>query len=125
MKQPWSEPEVTDEVRDFYRSLDDSKADAFDGAVERLAEHGPTLGRPAVGEIDLREYPRDIKDLFGNRLKELRAGTVRILFTFGPDRVPVLLYAGDKASEWSRWYPEAIKNAASEYRGYLKRTGLG
>lgn len=112
-------------VEDFYGILRDDAADAFDAAVERLQEKGPTLGRPTVGEVNLRDYPADIRSLFGNRLKELRAGTIRVLFTFGPDRVPVLLVAGDKQGEWNRWYPTAITQAADEYRDYLRRTGLG
>lgn len=119
MNQPWSDPEATDLVAAFYVGLDEAAADAFDAAVERLAERGPSLGRPTVGEVDLSRYPKDIKDLFGSHLKELRAGTIRILFTFGPDRVPVLIYAGDKAGVWSRWYPAAIKAAARLYREYL------
>ena len=120
MKRPWSDPEATDEVASFYAGLDEASADAFDAAVERLTEVGPTLGRPTVGEVDLRDYPKDVKALFGNHLKELRAGTIRILFTFGPDRVPVLIYAGDKAGDWSRWYPAAITAAARLYREYLE-----
>ena len=125
MTEPWSDPEVVESVIEFYRGLDDAKATAFDAALERLAEHGPILGRPTVGEINLDRYPPSIRDLFGNRLKELRIGTLRVLFTFGPDRVPILLAAGDKAGEWGRWYPEAINHARSEYQAYLRRTGLG
>ena len=125
MTNPWSDPEATDLVGDFYRGLDEHSADAFDAAVERLSEKGPSLGRPTVGEINVRDYPAEVRDLFGNRLKELRAGTIRILFTFGPDRVPVLLVAGDKQGEWKRWYASAIREAAVEYRNYLRRTGLG
>jgi hypothetical protein len=57
-------------------------------------------------------------------LKELRIGTIRILFTFGPNRVPVLLIAGDKQGDWSRWYSRAIREAADLYRDYLKAEGL-
>jgi hypothetical protein len=121
----WSDPEVLDQVADLYRDLDDPTADLFDAAVERLAEYGPTLGRPTVGEVDLRDYPKDVKALFGSHLKELRAGNLRMLFIFGPDRVPVLLYAGNKAGEWHRWYGPAIREAARLYRAYLEDTGLG
>ena len=44
---------------------------------------------------------------------------IRILCTFGPDRTLVLLYAGDKAGEWNRWYRTAIPEAARLYREYL------
>lgn len=114
----WSDPEVTDQVAEFYSGLAEDLADQFDAAVERLAEVGPTLGRPVVAEVDLRDYPHEIRSLFA--LKELRVGTIRVLFAFGPDRVPVLLFAGDKAGEWTRWYPRAIKEAARLYREYLR-----
>lgn len=116
----WSDPEVLEQVAGFYAALSDDDADRFDAAVERLAEAGPTLGRPTAAEIDLRDYPRDVRDLFGGHLKELRVGSsIRVLFTFGPDRVPVLLVAGDKAGDWKGWYPPAIREAAREYRAYL------
>jgi hypothetical protein len=118
----WSDPEVLDQVIDFYRNLDEKAADAFDAAVERLTEAGPTLGRPTVGEIDLRDYSKEVRDLFGSKLKELRpaATDIRVLFVFGPDRVPVLLYAGDKAGEWTRWYGPAIHEATRAFREYLE-----
>jgi hypothetical protein len=60
MKQ-WSDPEVTDQVAEFYAGLSESAADEFDAAVERLSEVGPTLGRPLVGEVDLRDYPAAVR----------------------------------------------------------------
>ncbi len=94
-------------------------------AVERLIDDGPALGRPLVDVIKLVPDYRDLVALFGNHLKELRPlGTdVRILFTFGPDRTLVLLYAGDKVGEWKRWYKTAIREAAQLYRDYLEETG--
>lgn len=118
--KPWTDPEATDEVATFYAGLTDRQSIAFDAAVERLAQYGPTLGRPTVGEVDLSREDPEARDLFGNRLKELRAGSIRILFTFGPDRVPVLLVAGDKTGEWSSWYAPAIKEATRLYREYLE-----
>lgn len=117
------DPEVMNPVRDFYRGLDEKAANAFDAAVELLIEMGPRLGRPTVEEITLLPDYRAAADLFGKRLKELRVSTIRVLFTFGPDRVPVLLVAGDKAGDWKRWYREAIPAAAREYRAYLEDIG--
>lgn len=51
-----------------------------------------------------------------------RSPDIRILFTFGPDRTLVLLYAGDKAGAWNTWYRRAIPEAARLYRGYLTTT---
>jgi hypothetical protein len=117
-----SDPEVLNQVRDFYRALPDKAADAFDAAVELLGEHGPALGRPVVAEISLDPDYREVVPTFGRHLKELRPlGTsIRVLFTFGPDRVPVLLIAGDKAGDWKGWYRRAIKEAARDYRAYLE-----
>ena len=52
-------------------------------------------------------------------LKELRVGTVRILFAFDPWRASILLVAGDKAGRWQSWYREAIPVAEHRYRLYL------
>lgn len=58
-------------------------------------------------------------------MKELRAPSVgrteiRILFVFDPWRSAVLLVAGDKSGQWSRWYREAIPEAEQFYVTYLK-----
>ncbi len=58
-------------------------------------------------------------------MKELRppsAGRseIRILFVFDPWRAAVLLVAGDKSGQWSRWYKSAIPEAEERYALYLK-----
>ena len=53
-------------------------------------------------------------------LKELRPGTVRILFAFDPWRSSILLVAGDKAGKWNTWYLKAIPLAEQRYERYLK-----
>jgi hypothetical protein len=57
-------------------------------ALDLLAEEGPGLGRPLVDTIHGSSLAN---------LKELRPGTVRILFAFDPWRSSILLVAGDKA----------------------------
>jgi hypothetical protein len=57
-------------------------------------------------------------------MKELRppsAGRteVRILFVFDPYRSAVLVVAGDKSGQWSRWYRTAIPEAERLYEDYL------
>src|SRR5204863_6831420 len=82
-------------------------------AVERLAEGGPTLGRPTVGEVT------------GSRirnLKELRpaATSIRVLFVFDPRRVAILLLGGDKAEHgWTAWYRGAVAEAERLYDQHL------
>lgn len=57
-------------------------------------------------------------------MKELRppsAGRteIRILFAFDLYRSAVLLVAGDKSGQWSRWYHTAIPEAERLYAAYL------
>lgn len=94
-------------------------------AVDYVSENGPAARRPVLGEITLLPDYRDVVPLFGNHLREIRPlGTdVRILCAFGPDRMLVLLYAGDKEGQWTRWYPRAIREAARLYAQYLEDTG--
>lgn len=76
-----------------------------------LAEMGPGLGRPLVDTITGSAIAN---------LKELRPGTVRILFVFDPWRSSILLVAGDKAGQWNTWYRDAIPLAGHRYEVYLK-----
>ena len=79
-------------------------------AIDTLANVGPGLGRPLVDTI----YGSSIANL-----KELRPGTVRILFAFDPWRGSILL-VDDKAGRWTQWYREAIPLAEQRYERYLK-----
>ncbi|MCA1188639.1 MULTISPECIES: type II toxin-antitoxin system RelE/ParE family toxin [unclassified Saccharopolyspora] len=58
----WSIP-LHDEVAGWYLSLDSATRAAVDIALEKLAEHGPTLGRPLADHI---------KGSSISKLKELR-----------------------------------------------------
>ncbi|MEV5741225.1 type II toxin-antitoxin system RelE/ParE family toxin [Microbispora rosea] len=80
-------------------------------AIDALAEGGPGLGRPLVDTISGSSI---------QNLKELRPGTVRILFAFDPWRSSILLVAGDKAGRWKSWYEEAIPLAEHRFEVYLK-----
>ena len=86
--------------------------------MDALEERGPGLGRPLVGEIVGSRH---------GQLKELRIGTVRILFRFDPRRVAILLIGGDKRGEWKAWYRTAIPVADDLYDAYasdLQKEGL-
>jgi len=65
-------------------------------------------------------------------MKELRPPSsgrseVRILLVCDPWRSVILLVAGDKSGQWSRWYRDAIPRAEQMYDDYLaereKETG--
>ncbi|MEU0566361.1 type II toxin-antitoxin system RelE/ParE family toxin [Nonomuraea sp. NPDC005983] len=99
------------EVRDWIKQLDDATHTRVVEAIDALAEGGPGLGRPLVDTITGSTI---------QNLKELRPGTVRILFVFDPWRSSILLVAGDKAGRWKSWYEEAIPLAEHRYEVYLK-----
>jgi hypothetical protein len=52
-------------------------------------------------------------------MKELRAGSMRVLFAFDPERAAILLLGGDKAGRWQDWYTEHIPIADDRYDSYL------
>src|SRR5688572_2490986 len=97
---------VVDEVRAWINELDESPKARVVQAIDALAEGGPGLGRPLVDTITNSAIPN---------LKELRPGTVRILFVFDPWRCSILLVAGDKSGKWNDWYDEAIPIAEQRY----------
>lgn len=98
-------------VRVWIEQLDDVAHARVVQAIDALAEGGPGLGRPLVDTITGSAI---------QNLKELRPGTVRILFVFDPWRSCILLVAGDKARRWAVWYDEAIPLAEQRYQSYLK-----
>jgi len=85
-------------------------------ALELLAERGPQLGRPLVDTV-VRSRHRN--------MKELRPGSsgrseLRILFAFDPERHAILLVAGDKAGNWSKWYKTNIPIADELFDDHLR-----
>jgi len=62
-----------------------------------------------------------IKGSRHSNMKELRAGTLRVLFAFDPSRTAVLLLGGDKRDRWQQWYREAIPEADDLLEEHLQR----
>ncbi|GGL12044.1 type II toxin-antitoxin system RelE/ParE family toxin [Planomonospora parontospora] len=102
---------VVHEVHEWISQLDGSDHSRVVQAIDALAEGGPGLGRPLVDTITSSTI---------QNLKELRPGTVRVLFVFDPWRSAILLVAGDKAGRWNDWHKEAIPLAEERYEIYLK-----
>jgi len=52
-------------------------------------------------------------------MKELRIGTVRVLFIFDPRRTGILLIAGDKRGQWQAFYDQMVPLADDLYDEHL------
>ena len=108
------EIEYTHEFEDWWETLTIEQQEAIDDRVMLLAEHGPALRRPVVGDIRSSRHPN---------MKELRAsrgGALRALFAFDPRRHAILLLGGDKSGEWESWYRTAVPEADDLYDTHLQ-----
>jgi hypothetical protein len=103
------EVEFTDEFERWYRPLEQGTQDRIIAAVQVLRDQGPGLGRPLVDSVKGSEHS----------MKELRVGTIRILFVFDPRRIAVFLIGGDKQDRWQSWYRTAIPEADRIYAKHL------
>ena len=112
------EVEYTDELTAWWRELTKDQQEALDDRVMLLAEVGPALRRPVVGEVSTSRH---------NNMKELRvsrAGELRVLFAFDPRRCAILLLGGDKSGQWNRWYRWAVPTADDLYDAHLEELRL-
>nr|WP_221379827.1 type II toxin-antitoxin system RelE/ParE family toxin [Actinoplanes polyasparticus] len=114
-----SEILMTEQVEQFLDLLYESDRDSHrlvNQAILVLERNGPGEGRSLVDTITASRL---------TNLKELRPPSrgrteIRILFVFDPWRSAVLLVAGDKSGNWSRWYRSAIQEAEERFALYLK-----
>ena len=105
------EIEATDEFFAWADALEQSDAEArdkMDAVLDMLAERGPEMRRPYVGEIVTSRH---------HNMKELRIPAsrkeLRVLFCFDPRRMAILLLGGDKGegSAWNAWYEKKGKHS--------------
>jgi hypothetical protein len=102
-------------ITDWLAGLDDRSHELVIAALELLAERGPLLGRPLVDTVTSSRH---------NNMKELRPGSagrteLRALFAFDPQRVAIMLVAGDKQGQWKRWYDQNIPIADDRFDAHL------
>jgi len=93
------EVEYTDEFGAWWDTLSAEEQQGIDAAVGLLADQGPGLGRPLADTVTGSRHPN---------MKELRVGTIRVLFAFDPRRTAVLLIGGDKRDRWQEFYETRI-----------------
>jgi len=106
----------TTEFEAWFMTLDEKATQAVIARVDLLAEEGPALRRPVIGEIKGSAFDPQMKEL-------VCSSSLRVLFIFDPARQAVLLVGGDKAGNWKGWYRQAIPAADELYRVYLRETG--
>jgi hypothetical protein len=110
-REPWKIL-VLPEVDEWIETLDEKRQRRVLDVIQYLAEEGPHLGRPYVDTLNGSKIAN---------LKELRPGTMRIIFAFDPWRMSVLLVGGDKAGNWQQWYKDAIPLAEQRFKQYMER----
>jgi hypothetical protein len=112
------DPHGTPEFQRWLSTLSGEKANRVTAAMDALRDGGTTMGRPLVDRVT------------GSRLhnmKELRTGSIRVLFVFHR-RAPFMLVGGDKRGAWNDWYQRAIPEADrlyNRYRGDDGKEGAG
>jgi len=109
---------ATGEVRAWLRSLRQADPETYRSvnvAIDMLADLGPGLGRPLVDTLQ----GSNISNLKELRPRSGRDVAIRVLFVFDPWSQAVLLVAGNKAGDWSRWYQTAIPVAEVAYEAWL------
>lgn len=112
-------------IRDWMDTLSPAHVAAINAVItDHLEVKGPKLERPRVGRVEDSSIPH-LKAL---RPPNVGGDHIRILFTFDPKRVGVMLVGGIKGNSngspekvWKRWYKDAIKTAEARYAEYLKR----
>ena len=110
-----------DDVAAWFLDLaeeDPETAALVEAAIDKLADDGPTLGRPLVDRIKGSRH---------HNMKELRPGSVgtsevRVLFAFDPRRQAILLVAGDKSGSWRTWYARNVPVADERFDEHLRLT---
>lgn len=107
---------IDERVGEWLDALDQDSYEQVIAAINVLRDEGPHLGRPLVDSVSGSAY---------KNMKELRPGSrgrseIRVLFAFDPERRALLLVAGDKAGNWTKWYTKNIPIADARYAEHLK-----
>ena len=110
----WS-VEATDEFGEWWESLDEGARESVNAVVVMLEELGPQLPFP---------YSSDVRGSRHGALRELRiqhrGRPFRVLYSFDPRRVAVLLLGDDKGGS-KRWYRKAIARADRVFNSHLAK----
>jgi hypothetical protein len=106
---------TTPELRTWLKTLTPERANRVSAAMDAVDAGGPTQGRPLVDRIKGSRH---------HNMKEVRTGTLRVLFVFDQGG-PLMLLGGDKRGAWRDWYRENVPRAEKIYDHYLRGNGKG
>lgn len=106
---------LTPEVRTWLKTLAPERANRVTATMDAVDAGGPTLGRPLVDRVKGSRH---------HNMKELRTGTIRVLFVFDRGK-PLMLLGGDKRGAWHDWYRQNVPRADKLYDRYRRHNGKG
>lgn len=108
------EIKTTDAFDHWFRSLSDAERAGVLAALMVLREKGPGLPR---------SYADTVKGSRYSNMKELRiqcrGEPLRAFFAFDPNRIGIVLCAGNKAGNEKRFYDGMIQVADREFTNWL------
>lgn len=103
---------LREEVAAWLGELSEGDYQQVLAALDALAVDGPVLGRPFVDTVKGSRHAN---------MKELRprGGNLRLLFAFDTERQGIVLVAGDKTNNWTKWYRVNIPIADDRLQQHL------
>ena len=107
------DPAGTPEFQRWLKTLGPETANRVTAAMDALVDGGTTVGRPLVDRV---------KGSRVHNMKELRTGSIRVLFVFHQSK-PLMLLGGDKRGAWKDWYTRAIPQVDRLYNRYREDDG--
>lgn len=105
------------QVAKWLQELDDRTRGEVDDALDYLQEHGRAAALPDVRHCI--QTSRHFPDMSEVRVAVDDDHVYRLLVGFGPNDVPALLLAGNKAGVGNRWYDQNVPVADERFDDYL------
>ena len=106
------------QVAKWLQDLDDPARAEVDEALNYLEEHGRAAALPDVRHrIQTSKHFPDMSEV---RVDIDDGHVYRLLIGFGPNDVPALLLAGNKADIGNHWYAENVPVADERFDTYLR-----